>query len=67
MSRGKKLDIFIGADIDDGWAQVQTPRKSKVSNEILEPSKHFLVFSKEKILINTLYEYTILKQYIKIK
>ncbi|MFT5835293.1 MAG: translation initiation factor 1 [Sulfurimonas sp.] len=48
MSRGKKLDIFIGADIDDGWAQVQTPRKSNVSNEILEPSKHFLVFKKEK-------------------
>jgi translation initiation factor 1 len=48
MSRGKKLDIFIGTDIDDGWAQVQTPRKSKVSNEILEPSKHFLVFQKEK-------------------
>ncbi len=48
MSRGKKLDLFIGADIDDGWAQVQSPRKSKISNEILEPSKHFLVFSKEK-------------------
>ncbi|MDA7817602.1 translation initiation factor [Sulfurimonas sp.] len=48
MSRGKKLDMFIGADIEDGWAQVQSPRKSKVSNEILEPSKHFLYFSKEK-------------------
>lgn len=48
MSRGKKLDIFIGADIDDGWAEVQTPRKSKVSNEILEPAKHFLYFKKEK-------------------
>jgi len=48
MSRGKKLDIFIRADIDDSWAEVQTPRKSKVSNEIVEPSKHFLVFKKEK-------------------
>ena len=48
MSRGKKLDLFIGADIDDSWAQVQTPRKSVVSNEILEPSKHFLMFKKEK-------------------
>jgi len=48
MSRGKKLDIFIGADIDDSWAQVESPRKSKVSNEILEASKHFLVFKKEK-------------------
>ncbi len=48
MSRGKKLDLFIGADIDDGWAQVQTPRKSKISHEIEEPAKHFLHFSKEK-------------------
>ncbi len=48
MSRGKKLDLFIGADIDDSWAEVQTPRKSKISNEILEPSKHFLIFKKEK-------------------
>jgi translation initiation factor 1 len=48
MGRGKKLDLFIGADIDDGWAEVQSPRKSKVSNEILEPAKHFLKFKKEK-------------------
>ena len=48
MSRGKKLDLFIGADIDDSWAQVETPRKSKIANEILEPSKHFLFFSREK-------------------
>ena len=48
MSRGKKLDIFIGADIDDSWAEVQTPRKTTLSSEILEPSKHFLVFKKEK-------------------
>lgn len=48
MSRGKKLDIFIGAEINDGWAEVQTPRKSKISNEIIEPSKHFLIFKKEK-------------------
>jgi len=48
MSRGKKLDLFIGADIDDSWAEVQSPRKSKVSTEIQEPEKHFLVFQKEK-------------------
>jgi translation initiation factor 1 len=48
MSRGKKLDIFIGAEIEDGWAEVQTSRKSKVSNEIIDPSKHFLIFKKEK-------------------
>ncbi len=48
MSRGKKLDLYIGADIEDGWAEVQTPRKTVVSDEILEPSKHFLVFKKEK-------------------
>jgi len=48
MSRGKKLDLFIGADIEDGWAEVQSPRKTKISNAILEPSKHQLFFSKEK-------------------
>ncbi|MEA3370614.1 MAG: translation initiation factor [Campylobacterota bacterium] len=48
MSRGKKLDLFIGADIDDSWAQVESPRKTKISNEILEPSKHFLKFQREK-------------------
>ena len=48
MSRGKKLDIFIGADIDNGWSEVQSPRKSKIANEILEPAKHQLFFSKEK-------------------
>ena len=53
MSRGKKLDLFIGADIDDGWAEVQSPRKSTISNEILEPSKHFLYFKKEKRLGKT--------------
>ncbi len=48
MSRGKKLDLFIGADINDSWAEVQSPRKTTISNEILEPSKHFLYFKKEK-------------------
>lgn len=47
MSRGKKLDLFIGANIEDGWSEVKTP-KSKVSKEILEPSKHSLVFQREK-------------------
>ncbi|MDQ1267907.1 MAG: translation initiation factor 1 [Campylobacterota bacterium] len=48
MSRGKKLDLFIGAEIEDGWAEVQSPRKTAVACEILEPNKHFLVFKKEK-------------------
>lgn len=47
MSRGKKLDLFIGADIDDSWAQVESPRKSKIA-EILEAQKHQLHFAKEK-------------------
>ena len=46
--RGKKLDLFIGADIQDGWVEVQSERKSTVSDTILEPSKHFLLFKKEK-------------------
>ena len=48
MSRGKKLDLFIGADIEDGWTEVQSPRKTKVTTEIKEREKHFLLFQKEK-------------------
>ena len=48
MARGKKLDIFIGANIKDEWAQVQTPQKKSPTNEVVEPQKHFLVFKKEK-------------------
>lgn len=48
MARGKKLDLFIGAQIDDDWAEVQNAPKTKASNEIQEPGKHFLVFQKEK-------------------
>ena len=48
MGRGKKLDLFIGADMNDGWEEVQSPRKSKISKEILEPKNHQLYFSKEK-------------------
>lgn len=47
MGRGKKLDLFIGADIGDGWSEVESSKQKK-SNEILEPSKHFLFFKKEK-------------------
>lgn len=47
MSRGKKLDLFIGADIDEGWSQVEE-RVSDVQTELLEPAKHMLVFKKEK-------------------
>ncbi|WP_345993496.1 translation initiation factor [Sulfurimonas sp. HSL-1716] len=47
MSRGKKLDLFIGAEIDEGWSEV-TERRSTVAKEILAPEKHFLVLTKEK-------------------
>ena len=48
MSRGKKLDFQIGADFDDSdWNVVSEKRKS-IFSEVLEPSKHQLVFHKEK-------------------
>lgn len=47
MSRGKKLDLQIGAEFDEGWAQV-TEKRASVMEESLEPSKHQLVFHKEK-------------------
>jgi len=48
MARGTKLDLNIGANFSDGWAEVQTPTVKKISNEILEPEKHFLHFKREK-------------------
>ena len=48
MSRGTKLDLFIGTDIDDGWKEIQEPRKTQISHEVIEPAKHFLFFKKEK-------------------
>ena len=48
MSRGKKLDFQIGADFGESdWNVVSEKRKS-IFSEILEPSKHQLVFHKEK-------------------
>ena len=47
MSRGTKLDLFIGAEIESGWNEV-VERRSEVFQEIKTPSKHFLVFRKEK-------------------
>lgn len=47
MSRGKKLDLFIGAQIDEGWSEVQE-KKSTSTNLTKEPQKHQLFFSKEK-------------------
>jgi translation initiation factor 1 len=47
MSRGKKLDIFIGAEINDGWTLVDEKKTEEKKREF-EPSKHSLVFKKEK-------------------
>lgn len=47
MGRGTKLDLSIGASFDDGWQQVEEVGETETA-EILEPSKHRLVFKKEK-------------------
>ena len=47
MSRGKKLDLFIGAQIDEGWSEVEQKTASKTIAP-LPPQKHQLFFSKEK-------------------
>ncbi len=47
MSRGKKLDLNIGADFGSDWQEVKiAPKKTKT--EVTEPSKHQLHFQKEK-------------------
>ena len=47
MSRGKKLDLFIGAQIDEGWSQVQE-KKNSSQHIVKTPQQHQLFFSKEK-------------------
>jgi translation initiation factor 1 len=47
MSRGKKLDLNIGADFGSDWQEVKVA-KTKPKQPISEPSKHQLYFKKEK-------------------
>ncbi len=47
MSRGKKLDLFIGSDLGDGWSEVRQKREA-VAAEQYEPQRHRLVFRREK-------------------
>ena len=47
MSRGKKLDLFIGAEFEES-SHIITPRKSTICEDILVANKHDLFFKKEK-------------------
>lgn len=48
MSRGKKLDLQIGADFDDSQWDVVSEKRKSTTAEIKLPEKHQLVFHKEK-------------------
>jgi len=48
MSRGKKLDLNIGANFDSDWSVVEDKTPKSKSSEILLAEKHFLHFAKEK-------------------
>ncbi len=48
MSRGKKLDFQVGADFGESDWNVVTEKRKSTFAEILEPSKHQLIFHKEK-------------------
>lgn len=47
MSRGKKLDLDIGAHFDKGWSEVSEAKVEK-KGEILPIKAHKLVFKREK-------------------
>ena len=47
MSRGEKLDLFIGSDLGSGWAKVEEAKPAMAAG-ILAPQKHLLVFKREK-------------------
>ena len=46
MSRGKKLDLSIGASFDDDWAVVDDTKSP--ASEIKNPNEHILVLQKQK-------------------
>lgn len=46
MSRGKKLDLTIGASFDEGWSVVE--EKDLQEQRVLQPQEHRLVFKREK-------------------
>ena len=46
MSRGRKLDLSIGASFDDDWTVVDDTKKA--ANEIKNPNEHTLVLQKQK-------------------
>lgn len=48
MARGAKLDLFIGAQIDEGWSEIASERKSSLAPDTLPHAKHELFFKKEK-------------------
>ncbi len=48
MARGAKLDLFIGAQIDEGWSELASERKSTLAPDTLPHAKHELFFKKEK-------------------
>ena len=47
MSRGKKLDLNIGANFDEGWSEIGDTQVEK-RGEILPIKAHQLVFKREK-------------------
>lgn len=47
MSRGIKLDLFVGASIEDGWHKIEDEKPSQQKG-ILPPQEHSLVIKKAK-------------------
>ncbi len=47
MARGVKLDLNFGSDWGEGWSEVEEAN-IVTENELLLPSKHQLIFKKER-------------------
>jgi translation initiation factor 1 len=48
MSRGTKLDLFIGRDFDDTWTEIKNDTQKEKQTPLKHPKEHQLHFSKEK-------------------
>jgi len=47
MARGKKINLFLNDDFEDGWVVVEDKNDNE-KNHIIKENQHKLVFKKEK-------------------
>jgi len=47
MARGKRVDLFMGTDMDEGWQEIEEVSEQKHKTYFV-PEEHRLMFKREK-------------------